>query len=72
MHTLQGFIFSTVFALNVVMAAAPGFAHAQQKFPSKPVGFVPVPTTPEDFDKIVRTDIETFKEMAQAAGLRAR
>jgi len=36
------------------------------------MGFVPVPTTPEDFDKIVRTDIETFKEMAQAAGLRAK
>jgi len=36
------------------------------------MGFVPVPTTPGEFDKIVRVDIETFKGMAKAAGLIAR
>lgn len=30
------------------------------------------PTTPEDLDKIVRTDIETFSELITRAGLRAR
>jgi tripartite-type tricarboxylate transporter receptor subunit TctC len=36
------------------------------------MGFTPLPNTPEEFDRIVRTDIETFKKMAKAAGLIAK
>ena len=34
------------------------------------MGFVPAPSTPEEFEKIVRADIETFIKMAKIAGLR--
>ena len=33
------------------------------------IGFVPAPTTPEEFDKIVRADIENFTTIARQAGL---
>ncbi len=34
------------------------------------MAFTPVPTTPAEFDKILRSDIETFIRMAKIAGLR--
>ncbi len=42
---LQRVSISIVIALSVAVAAAPGFAHAQPKFPSKPVRLI-VPFTP--------------------------
>lgn len=42
---LQRISFSIVIVLSVAVAAAPGFAHAQQKFPTKPVRLI-VPFTP--------------------------
>ena len=45
MPALQRASISIVIALSVAVAAAPGFAHAQQKFPSKPVRLI-VPFTP--------------------------
>ena len=36
------------------------------------MGFVPAPTTPEEFDRIVRADIETFKKVGKVAGLIAK
>ena len=36
------------------------------------MGFVPAPTTPEAFDKIVRADIATFTKVAKLAGLIAK
>ena len=36
------------------------------------MGFVPIPSTPEEFDKIVRADIETFKTVGRLAGLIAK
>ncbi|HTE43436.1 MAG TPA: tripartite tricarboxylate transporter substrate-binding protein [Steroidobacteraceae bacterium] len=36
------------------------------------MGFAPAASTPEEFEKIVRSDIETFKKMARIAGLRAK
>ena len=33
------------------------------------MGFAPAPTTPEEFDRIVRADIETFRKVARLAGL---
>ena len=33
-------------------------------------GFIPSATTPEEFDRILRTDIETFTKVAKAVGLR--
>lgn len=34
------------------------------------MGFAAAPTTPEEYDKIVRRDIETFGRMVRIAGLR--
>ena len=34
-------------------------------------GFVPAPTTPEEHDRILRAQIETFSRVARVAGLRA-
>ena len=36
------------------------------------MGFVPAPTTPEEYDRILRGLIETFTRVARDAGLRAR
>lgn len=36
------------------------------------MGFVPVPTTPEEFDRIVRKDIQTFTKVAKLAGMIAK
>ena len=36
------------------------------------MGFVPAPTTPEEFDRIVRADIATFTRIAKLAGLIAK
>ena len=36
------------------------------------MGFVVAPTTPEEFEKIVRADIATFKKIAKVAGLIAQ
>ena len=36
------------------------------------MGFVPAPNTPEEFEKMVRADIEIFIKMARLAGLRAK
>jgi tripartite-type tricarboxylate transporter receptor subunit TctC len=36
------------------------------------MGFVPAPSTPDEFSKIVRADIEIFIKMARTAGLRAK
>jgi tripartite-type tricarboxylate transporter receptor subunit TctC len=36
------------------------------------MGFVPAPTTPEEFDRIVRADIATFTKVAKLVGLRAQ
>ena len=36
------------------------------------MGFVPAPSTPEEFEKMVRADIEVFIKMARLAGLRAK
>ena len=38
----------------------------------QPMGFAPAPTTPEEQDKILRADIETFTRVAKLAGLRAQ
>jgi hypothetical protein len=35
------------------------------------IGFVPAPTTPEDYDQIRREQIETLSKLARDAGLRA-
>jgi tripartite-type tricarboxylate transporter receptor subunit TctC len=40
MRALPGVTFATVIATGVAIAAAPGFAQAQQKFPSKPVRII--------------------------------
>jgi len=40
MRSLQRVVFATVVATGIALAAAPGFAQAQQKFPSKPVRIV--------------------------------
>ena len=34
-------------------------------------GFVPAPTTPEEHDRILRAQIETFSKVVRVAGLRA-
>ena len=34
------------------------------------MGFIPAPTTPEEFDRIVRADIETFTKVGKLVGLR--
>lgn len=36
------------------------------------IGFVPAPTTPEEYDKILRDQIETLSKVAKDAGLRAQ
>ena len=36
------------------------------------MGFAGAGTTPEEFEKIVRSDIDTFVRMAKVAGLRAK
>jgi tripartite-type tricarboxylate transporter receptor subunit TctC len=36
------------------------------------MGFVPAPTTPEEFDRILRNLIATFSKVVVAAGLRAQ
>ena len=36
------------------------------------IGFVPAPTTPEDYDKILRAQIETFSKLVRDAGLRSK
>ena len=36
------------------------------------MGFAPAPTTPEEQDRILRADIETFTRVARLAGLRAQ
>ena len=33
------------------------------------MGFITAPTTPEEFDRIVRADIETFKKVGKLVGL---
>jgi hypothetical protein len=33
------------------------------------IDFVPAPTTPEEFDKVLRGMLVTFEEVARAAGL---
>ncbi len=33
------------------------------------MGFITAPTTPEEFDRIVRADIETFKKIGKLVGL---
>ena len=38
----------------------------------QPMGFAPAPTTPEEQDKVLRADIETFTRVAKLAGLRAQ
>jgi len=34
------------------------------------MGFAPAPTTPEEHDRILRADIETFTRIVKLAGLR--
>ena len=36
------------------------------------IGFVPAPTTPEEYDKILRAQIETFSKLVRDAGLRSK
>ena len=38
----------------------------------QPTGFVPAPTTPEEYDRILRAQIETLSELVRDAGLRAK
>jgi len=35
-------------------------------------GFVAAPTTPEEYDRILRAQIETLSKVVREAGLRAR
>lgn len=35
-------------------------------------GFVPAPTTPEEYDKILRAQIESHSRFLKVAGLRAK
>jgi tripartite-type tricarboxylate transporter receptor subunit TctC len=35
------------------------------------MGFDPAPTTPEEYDRILRSLIQTFSKVVRAAGLRA-
>ena len=35
------------------------------------IDFIPAPTTPEEFDNIMRAMLVTFDEVARAAGLKA-
>ena len=37
----------------------------------QPTGFIPAPTTPEEYDKILREQIETLSKVARDAGLKA-
>ena len=36
------------------------------------MGFEPAPTTPEEYDRIIRSQIEIFTRVAKAAGLIAK
>ena len=40
MRTLQRVMFASVVVTGVALVAVPGFAQAQQKFPSKPIRLV--------------------------------
>ena len=47
-------------------------AHPEVKDKLQAMGFVAVPTTPEEFDKIVRHDIALFKKVGRDVGLIAK
>ncbi len=51
MRTLQRVMFATVISTGVAVAALPGFAQAQQKFPSNPIRLV-IPSAPGGFPDI--------------------
>jgi tripartite-type tricarboxylate transporter receptor subunit TctC len=48
---------------------ARAFEHPDVKQKLQAMGFVTAPTTPEEFDRIVRADIETFKKVGKLVGL---
>jgi tripartite-type tricarboxylate transporter receptor subunit TctC len=83
MRALQRVIFASVVATGVALAAAPGLAQAQEKFPRildlpdvkerlQSMGFYLEPTTPEEYDKILRRQIESLSRVARDAGLFAK
>jgi len=45
--------------------------HPETKQKLQAFGFVPAPTTPEEHDRILRTQIETISKVVRVAGLRA-
>jgi tripartite-type tricarboxylate transporter receptor subunit TctC len=59
--------------LNKISADVKGvFELADVKERLQGFGFIPAPTTPEEFDRIVRADIETFTKVAKLVGLRSK
>jgi tripartite-type tricarboxylate transporter receptor subunit TctC len=59
--------------LNRISADVKGvFELADVKDRLQSFGFIPAPTTPEEFDRIVRADIDTFTKVAKLVGLRTK
>jgi tripartite-type tricarboxylate transporter receptor subunit TctC len=48
---------------------ARAFEHPDVKQKLQAMGFVAAPTTPEEFDRIIRADIETFRKVGKLVGL---
>ena len=53
-------------------ALLPPYALPDIKERLQAVGFAPAPTTPEEYDKILRGQIETFSKLVRDAGLRPK
>ncbi len=85
MEKMQRVLLATIIAIGVSVAASADPAYAQNNFPSKPIrinlelpdvkqrfeniDFVAAPTTPEEHQRILRADIQTFSGVVQLAGL---
>ena len=64
-------MFATVVVTGVALAAAPGTTQAQQNFPSKPIRLV-ASTTAEEYNEILRVQIQTLFKLVLDAGLRPK
>lgn len=71
MHILQRYLLATVVATGLALATAPSFAQAQQSFPGRPVRLV-LSSTPKEYNKILREQLETVSKVVRDAGLRPK